>query len=203
MRVNREGEGGGWGGIRGGGGSFLWRPDRPPRARPPPLSPPFISSCDRGTFLPPRRAPATVVLPSLRMSVAAGACAAAEMKGNSSSLAPTVSCAPFAVAYAYDPPMLLPPRTTPAAAIGPACSLTAALGRGGGDDAAGGGDDAAARTRVIVAPVTVTCPSLAALAQGDCVVGRPPLGGGGGQGQSVEEVMERVQSVLVAALGVE
>ena len=125
------------------------------------------------------------------MSVAAGACAAAEMKGNESSIAPTVSCAPFAVSYAYDPPMLLPPRTTPAAAIGPACSLTAALGKGGGS--------AAARTQVIVAPVTVTCPSLAALAKGDCVVDA----GRGGKGQRVEEAMERVQRVLAAALGVE
>ena len=164
-------------------------PPPPPRARHHDQH----RSCDHGRFLHPRTAPAAVVLPSLRVTLAAGACAAAEQRGNASSAAPTVTCAPFVAAYSYEPALILPPRTTPAAAVGPACALTARLDGGGGTAAA-----AEEGTRVLLKPATLTCASLAALARGECEIDR---GTGGGR-RSVEEVVADVHAVVAGALGV-
>lgn len=127
-----------------------------------------LRDCTPGYMLPPTRSPAAVTLPSLRVTLTAGACGAALDRPNATALAPVVACTPFAVAYAYQLASILPARTTPGAAVGPACSLSAALPVANGT---------AGFTQVILPPTTLTCPSLDALSKGDCVIGGGVKGG--------------------------
>ena len=153
------------------------------RARLAPSAPPpnlhFHRSCTKGELIPSTRAPAAVVLPSMKWTLTAGACVAGEGgKG--------VACEPGIVAaYRYTPPMLLPPRTTPAGAITPACSLRAALGL----------VDQAPKARVLLAPVTVECDSLADLAAGACGVTN------GRASQRAGEVGDGALAAMTEALG--
>ena len=100
---------------------------------------------------------------------------------------PTVSCAPYVAAYDYSPAQLLPPRTTPGGAVGPACRLDAAIGKGGDDDP---------KTQVVLAPVSARCASLDAMARGECKIVN------GKAKQTVDDVVAAVDRVVRGALGV-
>lgn len=124
---------------------------------------PFSSDCTPGYLLPPTRSPAAVALPSLRVTLAAGACAAALDRPNATAPLPVVTCTPLAVAFDYQGASVLPARTTPGAAVGPACGVSAALSVAG--------VNATGVTKVIIPPVTLRCSSLDALRRGECELG--------------------------------
>lgn len=125
-----------------------------------------LSDCTPGYLLPPIRAPAAFALPSIRMTLTAGACVAAQERPNATYPLPVVTCTPFLTSYDYTPASVLPPRTTPGAAVGPACALSASLG-----------GNATGLTQVIIPPVSMTCTSLDALKKGECVIGGGVPGG--------------------------
>ena len=128
-----------------------------------------LRDCTPGYLLPPTRPPAAVTLPSMRITLTAGACGAVLDRPNPTAPAPVVTCTPCAVAYAYQPASILPTRTTPGAAVGPACSISAALPVAG--------VNTTGVTKVILPPATLFCPSLEALTKGDCVMGGGWTGG--------------------------
>lgn len=166
------------------------------------------SSCTKGELIPSRRAPAAAVLPSLKVTLTAGACVAAPQPPSAAPRSPSprgstpagdaggfdapadaggkgIVCEPFVTAYRVTPPLLLPPRTTPAGAVGPACSLRAALGPAA----------SAPAPKVLLAPALVECDSLADLAAGRCRVTQK-----GGAGRA-DVLGDKILAAMTEALG--